>query len=36
MMSAKSFDIDDDMMYTPFYCVDCGLQFQTREDLEEH
>jgi len=34
-MSEKSFDIDD-MIYTPFYCVDCGLQFQTREDLVEH
>jgi hypothetical protein len=26
----------DDMIYTPYSCVDCGRVFQTREELEDH
>ena len=30
---------DDDIdakMYTPFYCIDCGQEFDSRKELEEH
>jgi hypothetical protein len=23
-------------MYTPFYCIDCGQEFDSRKELEEH
>jgi hypothetical protein len=26
----------DDIMYSPFCCVDYNREFQTREELEEH
>jgi hypothetical protein len=26
----------DDIMYSPFCCVDCNIEFQTREEFEEH
>jgi DNA-directed RNA polymerase subunit RPC12/RpoP len=31
----KSDDIDV-KMYVPFSCVDCGQEFESREELEEH
>jgi DNA-directed RNA polymerase subunit RPC12/RpoP len=31
----KSDDIDV-KMYAPFSCVDCGQEFESREELEEH
>ena len=30
---------DDDIdakMYTPFYCIDCVQEFDSRKELEEH
>jgi hypothetical protein len=35
MRDRDSVDIDD-IMYSPFCCVDCNREFQTREELEEH
>lgn len=35
MSDEKSDDIDV-KMYATFYCVDCGREFQTRKELEEH
>ncbi len=26
----------DAKMYAPFYCVDCGQEFRSREELDEH
>ena len=31
----KSDDIDV-KMYAPFSCVDCGQEFESREEFEEH
>jgi hypothetical protein len=35
MSDEKPDDIDAKMNAT-FSCVDCGLEFQTREELEDH
>jgi ribosomal protein L19E len=35
--SNKKHDDDiDAKMYTPFYCIDCGQEFDSRKELEEH
>jgi len=36
MSDNKSDDDIDAMMYATFSCVDCGQEFQTREELEDH
>ena len=35
MSDEKSDDIDA-KMYATFSCVDCGREFQTRKELEDH
>jgi hypothetical protein len=34
-ISEKPDDIDA-KMYSPFYCIDCGQEFGSRKELEEH
>ena len=36
MSDDKSDDDIDARMYATFSCVDCGREFQTREELEDH
>lgn len=35
-MSDEKADDIDAKMYATFSCVDCSLEFQTREELEDH
>jgi hypothetical protein len=34
--SGKPDDDIDAKMYTLFYCIDCGQEFDSRKELEEH
>ena len=36
MSDDKSDDDIDARMYATFSCVDCGREFQTREELRDH
>jgi hypothetical protein len=35
-MSDKDSDDIDAKMYSAFSCVDCGQEFESRKELEEH